>query len=669
MFRKLIYITIIGLCTSFAAFGQDLRTNINENKALDSLRKLEANKKDSVVFNSKYIRFTTINLSKDSIQTFSLDTSLTNFQNYNLLHQPRRPTSGLGNLGLAARSLLFENNKNIGFQSGYNSLEWYTLNHTDLLFYKARTPFSSLYYVSGGEAEQIFKIILSQNINKNWNFGFNYNRIGANGTYDKQRGDDLGASVFSWYQSPNKRYNLFASAVFNTLKAAENGSLKNDTIFDGNSLVIDRKAEVVNLRTAKQLWRKNSISLRNTYFIGRIDSSKNVNSNTVLPTNSINFNVVYTKHAYSFSKDELDDFSVLPISVSDLGFNPDLQGYTKDTTTINHLSNEFLYGFYLRPSKSGSLKNEIKINAGIKYDLYQYQQASKFRDNSDIFLKEFNFQNISVLGSLGYKFSNKVDLNLNLNQVIQGRDFGNFLYEANSNVFINDKIGALKLSAYFQNKSPEYLFTSFYGNHRRWRQDFEKSKVLNLNAAYENLKYGVDLSASYYLLSKYLYYGTNLSGQVLPMQHKDDIGILRLSAGKKIKFGKFKSEHFGVYQEIDNETIIRSPKLYLYNSLAFNQTFFKVLNTEIGVDVRYNSSYYAQSYAPDISQFYNGQLIKFGTKPILGAWVKASLRRANLFVKYDYLDQGLFNLGYYTTNYYPMGDRLLKFGIQWNFYD
>ncbi|RYE56410.1 MAG: hypothetical protein EOP48_08085, partial [Sphingobacteriales bacterium] len=33
------------------------------------------------------------------------------------------------------------------------------------------------------------------------------------------------------------------------------------------------------------------------------------------------------------------------------------------------------------------------------------------------------------------------------------------------------------------------------------------------------------------------------------------------------------------------------------------------------------------------------------------------------------IDQGLFNLGYYTTNYYPMSDRLFKFGVMWNFYD
>ncbi|RYE14076.1 MAG: hypothetical protein EOP45_20185, partial [Sphingobacteriaceae bacterium] len=64
---------------------------------------------------------------------------------------------------------------------------------------------ASLYYVNAGDKEQILKLTHSQNITKNWNVGANFNRIGANGAYTHQRGDDLNAAVFTWYQSPNKR--------------------------------------------------------------------------------------------------------------------------------------------------------------------------------------------------------------------------------------------------------------------------------------------------------------------------------------------------------------------------------------------------------------------------------------------------------------------------------
>ncbi|HKG07371.1 MAG TPA: putative porin, partial [Pedobacter sp.] len=62
--------------------------------------------------------------------------------------------------------------------------------------------------------------------------------------------------------------------------------------------------------------------------------------------------------------------------------------------------------------------------------------------------------------------------------------------------------------------------------------------------------------------------------------------------------------------------------------------------------------------------------VTLDTEPIVDLWVKASLRRANIFLKFDYVNQGLFSKGYYTVDRYPMPDRqLLKFGVSWNFYD
>src|SRR5690606_30136884 len=116
-------------------------------------------------------------------QTLPLDTSLRGIQNYSPLAQPRRPTINTGNLGLAARDMLFQPLKTIGFDPGFHALDIYAMTHDDVIYYKARTPFSSLYYVSGGE--QILQVTHSQNIKPNWNFGANYNRITSNGSYQR----------------------------------------------------------------------------------------------------------------------------------------------------------------------------------------------------------------------------------------------------------------------------------------------------------------------------------------------------------------------------------------------------------------------------------------------------------------------------------------------------
>lgn len=667
-----IFKIILFSCLAFGFFGsyaQDLKTKIGANKKLeDSLRKALDGEKDSLVFTSKFIRYTTLNLIKDSTQTLAIDTSLVGIQNFSVLNQPRKPTVGTGVLGLAAMPLLFEPTKTIGFDAGFHALDFYTLNNEDVKFYRARSPFSSLYYVNGGEKEQVLKLIHTQNIKKNWNFGANFNRIGANGFYTHQRGDDLNASIFTWYESKNKRYNLFYDMVFNTLKAQENGSIVKDDIYaNTGEQLVDKLAESVRLKTAKQLWRKNSFLLKQSYFVGRIDTTNASSSQNILPTNKITHTLTYTKSQYSFKKDEIDQYGVLP-------FNPKSidSVFTNDSTNVKHLQNEFIYSFFLRAKGNAIIKNELKINAGIRHDFYQYAQYGISRDTSYFYKNTSSFQNITLLGSAGYRFSNRIDFNLDLQQIFQGRNAGDFLYEAKSNILLSNKAGRIILGAYIQNKSPEEIYSRYVGNHFDWdfRTQLDRTKTANLSFKYINDVFKFDASANYYLITDHLYFKQIDSNTILPAQLGGNINLLKISVGKKFNFKGLHLDAYVVYQKTDNQNVLRTPEIYTFNSIYTNWTLFKVLKTQVGFDVRYNTPYAAAGYSPAVSQFYNttsGE--RFGSKPLVDVWIKAGLKRANLFLKYDYANQGLFNKGYYTVNRYPMPDRLLKFGVIWNFYD
>lgn len=667
-----IFKIILFSCLAFGFFGsyaQDLKTKIGANKKLeDSLRKALDGEKDSLVFTSKFIRYTTLNLIKDSTQTLAIDTSLVGIQNFSVLNQPRKPTVGTGVLGLAAMPLLFEPTKTIGFDAGFHALDFYTLNNEDVKFYRARSPFSSLYYVNGGEKEQVLKLIHTQNIKKNWNFGANFNRIGANGFYTHQRGDDLNASIFTWYESKNKRYNLFYDMVFNTLKAQENGSIVKDDIYaNTGEQLVDKLAESVRLKTAKQLWRKNSFLLKQSYFVGRIDTTNASSSQNILPTNKITHTLSYTKSQYSFKKDEIDQYGVLP-------FNPKSidSVFTNDSTNVKHLQNEFIYSFFLRAKGNAIIKNELKINAGIRHDFYQYAQYGISRDTSYFYKNTSSFQNITLLGSAGYRFSNRIDFNLDLQQIFQGRNAGDFLYEAKSNILLSNKAGRIILGAYIQNKSPEEIYSRYVGNHFDWdfRTQLDRTKTANLSFKYINDVFKFDASANYYLITDHLYFKQIDSNTILPAQLGGNINLLKISVGKKFNFKGLHLDAYVVYQKTDNQNVLRTPEIYTFNSIYTNWTLFKVLKTQVGFDVRYNTPYAAAGYSPAVSQFYNttsGE--RFGSKPVVDVWIKAGLKRANLFLKYDYANQGLFNKGYYTVNRYPMPDRLLKFGVIWNFYD
>jgi len=669
LFVAVLFFSLFGVFNAFNAVAQDLKTSIAGNKELDSLRKKEQMGKDSVVFTSKYIRYTTRKLTKDSIQTIPLDTTLTGIQNFSPIAQPRNPTVGTGLVGLAATPLLFEPVKTIGFDAGFHSLDMYKFTHDDVKFYRARSPFTSLSYISAGDNVQLLKIIHSQNIKPNWNFGANFNRIGANGFYKRQRGDVLNGTLFTWYQTKNKRYNIWVDAVFNTMKAQENGSILKDTVIfmpGGNNLV-SKDAEPVRLQTARQLYRDNSVMIRQSYFVGRIDSTANSTTQNILPTNKVTHTFVYNNSSYSFKKDEEDLRGIFPsIAVSDLVF-------TNDTTNVKHIQNEFIYSFFLRAKSSSIIKNELKVDAGIRNDIYNFRQQVLQRDTGIFFNRNFSAQNTTLLGALGYRFSDKVDVNLNVQQIFQGRNAGDYLYEASSNFSLSEKTGRIVMSVYTQNKSPEEIFNRYYGNHYQWdkRNDFSRTKTTNFTFAYINNFLKLDASASYYLISNHLYFApsSTLAKAIVPEQFSGEISLLQLKIGKQVDAGSFHVNAYGVYQKTNQQSLLRTPEIYLFASLYKDQTFFKVLKTQIGFDVFYNDSYLAKSYSIAASQFYNGEAITFGSKPVVDAWIKLGLKRANLFAKYQYVNQGLFSGGYYTVNRYPMPDRLLTIGLTWNFYD
>jgi hypothetical protein len=639
--------------------AQDLKTNVTNNKELDSLRKKLDESTDSVIFTSKYIRYTTLRLTKDSIQTLPLDTGLRGLQNYSVLAQPRRPTINTGNLGLAAKDMLFQPTKTIGFDLGFHALDFYQMTHDDVMYYQARTPFSSLYYVSGGE--QILQVVHSQNIRKNWNFGANYNRIGSNGAYQRQRGDHLNAAIFTWYQSPSKRYNLFANMVWNTLKAQENGGLPNDSLFTvGSSFA--RGSENVKLSAARQLFRKSSFLIKQTYFVGRIDTLASGNAEKVLPTNKIAYTFRYDKDGYDFIADNMSLQTVLPKGIID-------SSYTNDSSSVKHVQNEFIYSFFLRGKSSSFIKNELKVDVGIRHDFYQYAQYARYRDRTNYYAFTNTFQNTSLVGGLGYRFSNRIDLNVNAQQIFQGKQFGDFLYEAKSNLLLSNSIGRIVLGAYMQNKSPEEIYNRYFGNHYSWINDFNRTKTINLSFQYLNDKYKFDAGAEYYLINDYLYFDQDGTNSIKPSQLSGSINLLKITAGKRLQFGKFNLESYVVYQKTDHPNILRIPELYTFNSFFLNQTFFKVLRTNVGFDVRYNTAFQSYSYSPAASQFYNGNAGNLSSEPVVDVWLRASLRRANVFLKYEYANQNFPDRGYYTVPGYPMPDSQLKFGVRWNFYD
>lgn len=666
MINRFVFGLIFVLCSTLAygqvPVGNDMPPPTPPPSApmsLDSLRAREEASVDSVTYTAKYIRYTNLKLFREGTQTVGIDTALSNFQNYSPINQPDNPTIGLGINGIAYREMLFRPSKTIGFDPGFHSLDLYRLTQDSVRFYRARSPFTELYYVNGRINEQTFKVTHTQNVRPNLNIGANFNRLVGDGFYKNQKFDHLNAALFAWYESPNKRYNILGDALFNTLKSGENGSIVNDDIFE--SVSTDKAAEIVKLSGSganlpQQTWRRTQFFIKQFYYIGRTDSLSGENdSERILPTQRVSHTLTYTRDRYKFFKNEDDPYGAFPVLPS--------QAYTltNDSTRLSNLRNEFNYSFYLRGKAVSFIRNEVKLDLGIQNDLYRYEQLGYSK----------NFSNTTLKAGVGYRFSDKVGLEADLQQIVQGNNFGDFLYEARSNISLGKNIGRIVLGAYTQNKSPEQMFERVNYQYHAWNRDFEKSKINNLSFLYENNKLKFAGKAEYFIVTNHLYYRETTSAQQIePAQFGTNINLLKLTLMKDFKFGKFSLDNYIVYQKTDFQDLLRTPEIYTYNSFYYATRLFKVLTTNLGLDVRFNTPFQAPAYAINVSQFYNdNNPLQYSTYPVVDVWVKATLKRANLFLKYDYANRDLFSRGFYTVRSYPMQDRILKFAVAWKFYN
>ncbi|HVW98578.1 MAG TPA: putative porin [Mucilaginibacter sp.] len=661
----------IGLRDTATTNGKPLTAD----QQLDSLRKRQNRNKDSVVFNSKYIRVTSERFLRDSTVLFPLDTGLYNFENYSPLLQPRTPMISLGNTGLPARSLLFEPSNTIGFETGLHELDPYKLRPADINYYRARVPFTQLYLIGyTGVKEQIFKITHSQNVNPQLNIGFNLNFIGSRGFYGyqtlAQNVSDVNAAAFSWYESKSKRYNLLANLIYNNLKSPITGSIQNDSIFVTGS--ISKAAELVRLPSSFENWGGASFYLKQFYYIGHIDTAGNgKNKATILPTQRVAYTLHYESSKYEFLQNGNDAYRVFP----DYYFG---SNRSRDSLSVKHLQNDFSYSFYLRSKAEKAVKNELKLDVGLTQDIFSYGQFV-----SDTTLDQYgskvvksirqqnnSFQDLTVKGKLSYKLSDRAFLEGNVQQIVQGRDFGDFRYDAKLTLAGNDRAGKIILEGYTQSSSAPLVYTSWITNHFIFHNKFSNQKTNSVAFNYINNPLKLDLKAQYFLISDYLYFTAQPNGiDAHPAQLGNPINLIKLSVGKTIAWRRWHLDDYLVYQKTDYQSTLRTPQFYNYFRVYYKALLFNVLYSNFGLNVRYNSPFTAPSYAPGLGEFYNGQDITFSSYPVATLYLKATLQRTNIFVMYDYANQGLFSKGYYTVNRYPQQDSMLKIGISWTFYN
>ena len=241
----------------------------------------------------------------------------------------------------------------------------------------------------------------------------------------------------------------------------------------------------------------------------------------------------------------------------------------------------------------------------------------------------------------------------------------------------------LAAKGFFHLLSPTFYYTHYHSRHFWWdNDDLDKTAhtriegILSWQRTHTQLRVAVDD------ISKYAYFGTSyqvdslsnrLGNTVTPRQCGDNISLLTVSLQQSLKYKIMHLDARLTYQKSSKEDIIPLPRLNLYANLYLRFKIAHVLDCDMGADARFFTSYYAPDFVPGIAQYAvqenHENRVKVGNYPFVNVYANFFLKHARFFVMMSHVNSPSDGGKYFLTPHYPTNQRLLRFGVSWNFFN
>lgn len=575
-----------------------------------------------------------------------IDTSIHNMHNERYWYQDTAFYQNLGQIGTAAKPILYQVPYHIGARSGRNTFNRYAYDPEKINYYDTRSPYSHLYYVQGQRGETVFEGIYARNITPRWNAGIAYQII----TSDKQLGapirrsngliDGQAVKAFTHYRSENKKYDLFANYTHLNHEQIETGGVR-----PGPGDAIDSlyryEEDLVWLDQAA------SNETRHTYHLTQIYKLFNENLK------------VY--HTFDWRKQQ-NDYQDTGIPRSDDGtgrilFYPETffdSTATNDKAFYRELQNEFGITGNNRVSY---FKAYIKQRSSrVNYSTYDPDSIAVPNNTS-----EFNDDLTQIL--VGGQFR------LNLLNRIQLLGDGEVQLVDDYRLMAAARLFGFELALARISRSPSQFESRYLSNHFDWTNDFENTATDNARFSFAgkigNRQY-LKLSTSYAIINNYIYLNQN----AVPAQLRGNQYLYDASLAHHIRFGGMHFENMVAYTNTEKAAYIRIPE-WLVNSKVYYQghIFKKALYGQIGVEMSYTDSYLADAYMPVTQQFYLQNQFPVQNYPVIDVFLNADIKTLNVFVKMSHANFEFPEPGYFVTPFYPGLRRSFTFGVKWMFFD
>lgn len=583
----------------------------------------------------------------------ALDSSFDRLHNYNYIFRQSIANTYLGNYPSPYESDIFILRAPTEDFYALTNVRAYLFKPTDALEFNSTTPFTQLNYFTGGgrgKNETFLDIWHLQNITPFWNAGFRYNLISGDGRYMNQKSKAYNFSIFSSYERERWIVSFFLN--------------QNNGHFDENGGVADKKyirdttlnAEnvPVNLSNVRNSYRNFNFYTLVQYNIGnRKQISLPQDTLYTYPAKAL-FSVTVEDNVHRF-KEKSVNLDFFPHTYIDSVSNVDLQSNRSYNFTSKLVVNEHPKYTYLPGIYAGLDVKYLDYTQRTSLDTIHNKGKSKY------------FGTWLTGGLFNVDTNALFNFDANAKLCLVGDYIGDFEIQGFlKQSFNRSHTSYIKIDALVESKAVNHFFSKYIGNHDIWETDFKNIKTFTVEGRYIQEKLRTEVGIGWTNILDYVYFDT----ASMPQQTSKALMILTAWGKQKFRAGHFHFDQTVYFQKSTQEDILSLPALAVYSHNYYQNAFFKqALKFMIGVDLFYNTKFYADNYTPSSMQFHNQREEKTGGYPKLDVFLNFRIQRADLFLKYEHVNYYVTNGEYFSALDYPINPGMFKFGIRWNFFD
>lgn len=636
-FRVLFLACCLGL-SSLTLFAQDDAPRRRGSRIIDDTTKQIYGPRTSHYYSEKDVFY-------NRSTYYLIDTLIRNFHRYNYVQRFEYLYQDLGNMGTAIRPIYYQTPALIGVTPGFQSYDLYW-DTEEVKYYDTKSPFTNLKVDLGGRGRSRTRVAFSRNINPGWNFGFNYRGLFVDKQIQRSGKGDRHVKgtyydVYTAYQTKDSTYRLFLNFRRMYHQVDEYGGVYTTAASRMSDFFVDtaepwlREAESNDLRanlhlahqyrvgSALQLYHQFDLYRQTNKFLDLLGSER---------TGFFDYN------EYDTAKDETPSYSM-------------------DISRFRSMRNEV--------GIKGSL---LKLFYNGYYALREYDMVSNrlLTDTVDV-------RTSGTESYLGGRISLKLDSLVEVNGWAEVQQEGNFRIEGE----IKSKWfeAALRQTLY----EPTFVQQFYRGSHDVWDNNWSKveSTWLNGYIHYNSRWLSFSPGITFARIRNYVYFRKSdvEAGlqSVLPTQSPGN----QIYTSPEVRLTITMLRHVqlsarGIYTKFleNTDDAMRIPDLFVNAQLSYANIFYHGnLDMHAGVDVHWQSAYFAPGYDPAIQQFYTQNDFQSPAFPIIDIFFNAKIKRGRIFVKYHNLNQLITKEGYLPTPYYPGQKNVIDFGFDWSFYD